>query len=86
MSDPTNDPTNIEYTPLCSRTPFPAHSLGVTAKTGHLGLCFATLRAVMPECVNTIIKLALTSKDAFTAQLEIVSSGVQLETGFLNMS
>ncbi len=53
---------------------FAAQSFGVTEMIGHLGLCFATFLAVRPLCVKTIIKLALTSKEALTAQLEIVSS------------
>lgn len=66
--------------------PLAAHSLGVTASTGHLGLCLATFLAVIPECVNTIIRLALTSKEALTAQLDIVSSVDQFDMGFLNIS
>lgn len=86
VSDPTKEPTNNEYTPLCNKTPLAAHSLGVTANIGHLGLCLATFLAVKPEWVNTIIKLALTSNEALTAQLDIVSSVDQLIIGFLKIS
>ena len=53
---------------------FAAQSFGVTEIIGHFGLCLATFLAVRPLCVKTIIKLALTSKDALTAQLEMESS------------
>jgi len=53
---------------------FAAHSFGVTEIIGHLGLCLATFLAVNPLWVKTMIRLALTSKEAFTAQLEIESS------------
>ena len=41
---------------------------------GHFGLCLATFLAVRPLCVKTMIRLAFTSKEAFTAQLEMESS------------
>jgi len=50
------------------------HSFGVTDIIGHFGLCLATFLAVKPLCVKTMMRLALTSKDALTAQLEIESS------------
>ena len=74
MSAPINEPTSVEWMPLCMRRLKAAHSLGVTASTGHLGLCLATVLAVIPLCVKTMIKLALTLKEALTAQLAIVSS------------
>ena len=72
--EPINEPTNIENIPLWTSKLLAAQSFGVTAKTGHLGLCFATFLAVNPEWVNTIIRLAFISNDDLTAQLEIVSS------------
>ena len=51
----------------------------MTDRIGHFGLCLATFLAVKPLCVNTIIRLALTSNDAFTAQLDMESSVDQSE-------
>ena len=68
MLEFTKEPTIIEKVPLCIKVVSAAQLFGVTTRIGHLGLCFARIEAVLPECVKARIRLAFRSYEDLTAQ------------------